>query len=58
MSPGRLPVVDDEPAFGAFVRTVAEEMGFEVDVTSRARAFQKAFDALAPTDVTTATTSR
>lgn len=51
MSDGRLLIVDDEPAFGAFVRTVAERMGYEVQVTTQAREFQKAFDGFAPTDI-------
>jgi len=51
MSIGRLLIVDDEPAFGAFVRAVAEKMGYEVQVTTQAREFQQVFEAFAPTDV-------
>lgn len=51
MSPRRLLIVDDEPAFGAFVRTVAEKLGYEVLVTTDAREFQQAFATFDPTDI-------
>jgi DNA-binding response OmpR family regulator len=45
----RLLVIDDEPDFGASVRLVAERLGFEVEVTTRARDFMTAYDAFDPT---------
>ena len=45
MSSKRLLIVDDEPAFGHFVRKVAEEMGFEVKVTTQPRRFKDAYEA-------------
>ena len=49
MSSKRLLIVDDEPEFGKFVRKVAEEMEFEVRVTTRAPDFKEAYVAFDPT---------
>lgn len=43
MSAEKLLIVDDEPDFAEFVRTVAADMGFDVTVTSRGDAFKKAY---------------
>jgi len=43
MSSKRLLIVDDEPDFGQFVCMVAEEMDFEVKVTTRATVFKEAY---------------
>lgn len=51
MVKGRVLVVDDEPMFGDFVRTVCEELGHEVLVTIEARAFQDAYESFDPTVV-------
>jgi len=45
----RLLVIDDEPAFGAFVKTVAEGEGFAVEVTTRADEFRDALARFGPT---------
>ncbi len=44
----RLLVIDDEADFGAFVGRVAEGLGFEVTVTTRARAFKAAYETVDP----------
>ena len=41
MDSKRLLIVDDEPEFGQFVRKVAEEMDFEVRVTTRPTHFKE-----------------
>lgn len=51
MTEKRLLVVDDEPEFGEFVRKVAVDLGYEVQVTTNGRAFQRAYDAFQPTTV-------
>ena len=51
MSDKRLLVVDDEPEFGEYVRKVAVELGYDVEVTTDAAAFKKTYDAFAPTAV-------
>lgn len=48
---GRLLVCDDEPAFGRFVRNVAEELGYAVCVTTDGRDFIDAYDSFRPTTV-------
>lgn len=49
MTEKRLLVIDDEPAFGAFVREVAEGEGFAVEVTTRADEFKQALITFRPT---------
>ncbi len=44
MSGKRLLVVDDEPRFAAFVRRVAKGLGYNVEVTTRGRDFQSAYE--------------
>ena len=51
MTEKRLLVVDDEPEFGEFVRKVAVDLGYEVQVTTNGRAFQRAYDAFKPTTI-------
>lgn len=45
----KLLVIDDEPAFGEFVRDVAERLGYQVRVTQRADEFAEAYESFAPT---------
>jgi DNA-binding response OmpR family regulator len=47
----RLLVVDDEPEFGEFVRAVAEDLGYEVEVTTRGDDFKLLYDVFNPTVV-------
>ena len=47
----RLLIVDDEPRFGEFVRKVAVEAGFEVEVTTDGYQFQRRYEAFDPTAV-------
>jgi DNA-binding response OmpR family regulator len=49
MMPKRLLVIDDEAAFGAFVSRVAQDMGFEVQVTTRASDFKNLYASFKPT---------
>ena len=49
MNEKRLLVVDDEVAFGAFVRRVAQGLDFAVEVTSTADAFKEAYERFHPT---------
>jgi DNA-binding response OmpR family regulator len=49
MSNKRLLIVDDEAAFGAFVRRIAEKLDFEVKVTTNPRAFKEIFHRFNPT---------
>ena len=51
MTEKRLLVVDDEPEFGEFVRKVAVDLGYEVQVTTNGREFQRAYDTFKPTTV-------
>ncbi len=51
MSSKRLLIVDDEPDFGQFVCKVAEEMDFEVRVTTQARHFKEVHEAFDPTTI-------
>jgi CheY-like chemotaxis protein len=45
----RLLICDDELAFGRFVQNVAEELGYEVAVTTDGRAFIQAYESFRPT---------
>ena len=51
MTGQRLLVVDDEPAFGEFVRKVASGLGFAVEVTTGGHAFKQHYDVFDPTVV-------
>ena len=48
MSEKRLLVVDDEPRFGEFVRKVAVDAGFEVEVTTNGYDFQARYPVFNP----------
>lgn len=48
MATKRLLVLDDEPDFGAFVRRVAEGLGFEVTVLDRATEFRSSYQTVQP----------
>ncbi|MFN4090489.1 MAG: response regulator [Alphaproteobacteria bacterium] len=45
----RLLVMDDEAAFGRFVRRTAEAEGYAVEVLTQSRAFAETFDRFRPT---------
>jgi len=47
----RLLVVDDEPEFGEFVRKVATDLGYEVQVTTDGHAFQRVYQELRPNTI-------
>ena len=49
MQDKRLLICDDEPAFGRFVQNVAEDLGYEVCVTTDGRAFIEAYKSFQPT---------
>lgn len=49
MQDKRLLICDDEPAFGRFVQNVAEDLGYEVCVTTDGRAFIEACNSFQPT---------
>ena len=49
MQDKRLLICDDEPAFSRFVQDVAEELGYEVCVTTDGRAFIEAYNSFKPT---------
>lgn len=51
MNAKRLLIVDDEPSFGEFVRRVALDLGYEVAVTTSARAFQQCYADFRPTTI-------
>ncbi len=51
MSSKRLLIIDDEPEFGQFVRKVAEEMDFEVRVTTQATHFKEVYEVFDPTAI-------
>ncbi|MFO1129122.1 MAG: response regulator [Rhodospirillales bacterium] len=51
MTGRRLLICDDEPAFGRFVRTVAEGLGYRVLVTNTGKAFIAAYDTFRPTTI-------
>ena len=44
-------ICDDEPAFGRFVRNVAEGLGYAVQVTTEGRAFIEAYRSFKPTTI-------
>lgn len=45
----RLLVIDDEPAFGSFVKEVAEGLGYDVRVTAKADEFADTYETFDPT---------
>ena len=47
----RLLVCDNEPAFGRFVKNVAEDLGYEVEVTTAWQAFMQAYLTFSPTTI-------
>jgi CheY-like chemotaxis protein len=47
----RLLICDDEPAFGRFVKAVAEELGYAVRVTTEGAAFMEAYGSFQPTTI-------
>jgi CheY-like chemotaxis protein len=47
----RLLICDDEPAFGRFVKNVAEDLGYEVELTTDGRAFIEAYGGFKPTTI-------
>ena len=51
MTDKRLLVIDDEPAFGEFVENVAIDLGYQVTVTTDARAFMAAYETVKPTTI-------
>ena len=51
MAERRLLVCDDEPAFGRFVQNVAEDLGYEVRVTTDGHAFMEAYENFKPTTI-------
>ena len=51
MQDKRLLICDDEPAFGRFVRNVAEGIGYAVQVTTEGRAFIEAYSSFKPTTI-------
>jgi CheY-like chemotaxis protein len=51
MQDKRLLICDDEPAFGRFVKNVAEDLGYEVEVTTTWQAFMQAYLVFRPTTI-------
>lgn len=51
MTVKRLLVVDDEPDFGEFVRDVAEDLSFDVTLTTGAKTFKQEYAKFDPTTV-------
>jgi DNA-binding response OmpR family regulator len=49
MTDKRLMVIDDEPEFGEFVRRVAEEKGYDVEVKVLPEDFMQAYKSFDPT---------
>ncbi|MGE5781163.1 MAG: response regulator [Hyphomicrobiales bacterium] len=47
----KLLVCDDEPAFGRFVKNVAEDLGYQVEVTTTWQAFMQAYLTFRPTTI-------
>ena len=47
----RLLICDDEPAFGRFVKAVAEGLGYDVRVTTEGQAFMEAYGSFQPTTI-------
>lgn len=48
MNNKRLLIVDDEPRFAAFVGKVATPLGYEVEITTHGREFQRAYERKKP----------
>lgn len=48
MATKRLLIVDDEPRFAAFVGKVATPLGFDVEITTHGRDFQRAYERCKP----------
>lgn len=51
MNEKRLLIVDDEPAFGEFVRQVALSLDYQVMVTTDGKAFQECYADFQPTTI-------
>ena len=51
MQAKRLLICDDEPAFGRFVKNVAEDLGYEVRVTTEGHAFIAEYGSFEPTTI-------
>ncbi len=51
MTGKRLLVVDDDPEFGEFVRKVAVELGYEVEIVTDGNAFKRCHEEWKPTVV-------
>src|SRR5512147_3310698 len=51
MQEKRLLICDDEPAFGRFVKNVAEDLGYGVRVTTDGQQFIEAYDSFEPTTI-------
>jgi CheY-like chemotaxis protein len=51
MQEKRLLICDDEAAFGRLVRHIAEDLGYEVRVTTDGHAFMEAYEAFRPTTI-------
>ena len=51
MQDKRLLICDDEPAFGRFVQNVAEDLGYNVRVTTDGSAFIGAYGSFEPTTI-------
>ena len=51
MTGRRLLVCDDEPAFGRFVRNVAEDMGYVVAVTASGQELMTSYEDFEPTTI-------
>jgi DNA-binding response OmpR family regulator len=47
----RLLICDDEPAFGRFVQNVAEDLGYDVRVTTDGQQFIEAYGSFKPTTI-------
>jgi len=51
MQDNRLLICDDEPAFGRFVKNVAEDLGYAVRVTTEGHAFIEEYGSFEPTTI-------
>ncbi|NKB60474.1 MAG: response regulator [Alphaproteobacteria bacterium] len=51
MTDKRLLMVDDEPALGEIVRFVAEDLGYDVQITTHGKEFMQAFESFEPTTI-------
>lgn len=47
--PGKLLVIDDEPDIARYIGFVAEELGYEVRVTTDPDAFKRSYEEIKPT---------